>query len=102
MFPHVSICHWWRCEEKLTDEEDGECDEEEEDMRHEVERVQETAVVQNPPVHIVGTRVILAPTERQGHGGTGTLHAASVRKENRRKRGKKRMTGWEGGGIRDR
>lgn len=57
----------------LTDEEDGECDEEEEDVRHHVERVEEAAVVQDPGVHVVGRRVILAPAECQGHGGTGTL-----------------------------
>lgn len=38
----------------LTDEKDGKRDEEEEDVWHHVERIQETAVVQNPTVHIVG------------------------------------------------
>lgn len=57
----------------LTDEEDGERDEEEEDMWHHVERVEEAAVVQDPAVHVVGRRVVLVPTECQGHGGTGTL-----------------------------
>ncbi|TNN59790.1 hypothetical protein EYF80_029975 [Liparis tanakae] len=72
----------------LTDEEDGEGDEEEEDMWHHIERVKETAVIQNPAVHVVGHRVILVPTESQGHGGTGTLlgtHQKKRRKKRRRR-----------------
>lgn len=42
-------------------------------MWHHVEGIQEAAVVQDPRVHVVGHRVILVPTERQGHGGAGTL-----------------------------
>lgn len=53
-------------------------------MWHHVERVQETAIVQNPPVHVVGHRVILVPTERQGHGGTGTLRGTGRRRRRRR------------------
>ena len=37
----------------LTDEEDGEGDEEDEDMGHHIECVQETAVVEDPSVHVV-------------------------------------------------
>ena len=55
-------------------------------MWHHVERIQETAVVQNPPVHIVCHRVILVPTERQGHGGTGTPRGTG-RWRRKRKRG---------------
>lgn len=57
----------------LTDEEDGEGDEEDKNMWDHIERIQETAVVQNPSIHVVGHRVILVSTECQGHGGTGTL-----------------------------
>lgn len=73
----------------LTDEEDGEGDEEQEDVRHHVERVQEAAVVENAAVHVVRQRVVLVPTERQGHVGTGTLRRNSPQ-ERRRKKGKKR------------
>lgn len=74
----------------LTNKEDGKGDEEEEDMWHHIERVQETAVVQHPSVHVVGHRVILAPTERQGHGGTGTLQGIGrrTRGEDQREREK--------------
>lgn len=54
-------------------------------MWHHIERVQETSVVQNPPVHIVGHRVILVPTKCQGHGGTGTLQGTGRRKRGRRR-----------------
>lgn len=69
----------------LTDEEDGEGDEEEKDVWHHIEGVQEAAVVQNPRVHVVGHRVILVPTERQGHGGAGTLRGRPSRGGGRRK-----------------
>lgn len=69
----------------LTDEEDGEGDEEEKDVWHHIEGVQEAAVVQNPRVHVVGHRVILVPTERQGHGGAGTLRGRPSRGRGRRK-----------------
>lgn len=69
----------------LTDEEDGKGDEEEEDMWHHIERIQETAVVQNPPIHVVRHWVILVPAERQGHGGTGTLQGTGRRKMRRRR-----------------
>lgn len=55
----------------LTDEEDGEGDEEQEDVRHHVERVHEAAVVEDALVHPVGVRVVLAAAEGQGHGGAG-------------------------------
>lgn len=67
----------------LTDEEDGKGDKEEEDVWHHIERIQETAVVQNPSVYIVGHRVILVATERQGHGGAGTLNGTGQRKRSR-------------------
>lgn len=82
-----------RCEdlpETLTDEEDGKGDEEQEHMWHHVEGVQETAVVENPPVHVVGHRVILVPTERQGHGGTGTLQGTGRRKRKKGRRTRRR------------
>ena len=59
----------------LTDEEDGEGDEEDEDVRHHIERVQEAAVVQDTSVHVVRKRVVLDPAERQGHVGARTLRA---------------------------
>ena len=55
----------------LTDEEDGESDEEQEDVRHHVERVHEATVVEDALVHPVGGRVVLAAAEGQGHGGAG-------------------------------
>lgn len=63
--------------EALTNEEDGKGDEEQKNMWDHIESIKEAAVVQNAPVHVVGWRVILIPTERQGHGGTGTLQANS-------------------------
>lgn len=54
----------------LTDEEDGEGDEEQEDVRHHVERVHEAAVVEHAVVHVVGGGVALVAAESQGHGGT--------------------------------
>jgi hypothetical protein len=57
-----------RSRRALTDEEDGEGDEEQEDMRHHVERVHEAAVVEHALVHPVGGRVVLAAAEGQGHG----------------------------------
>lgn len=74
---------------RLTNEEDGESDEEQEDVRHHVERIQEAAVVEDATVHVVRQRVVLVPTERQGHVGTGTLRRNSPQ-ERRRKKGKKR------------
>lgn len=50
-------------------------------MWHHIEGVQEAAVVQNTRVHVVGHRVILVPTERQGHGGAGTLRSRGDRPE---------------------
>lgn len=73
----------------LTDEEDGEGNEEQEDVRHHVERVQEAAVVENAAVHVVRQRVVLVPTERQGHVGTGTLRGGNSPQERRRKKGEK-------------
>lgn len=72
----------------LTNEEDGERDEEEEDMWHHVERVEEAAVVQDAAVHVVGRRVVLVPAECQGHGRTGTLpgQTASEKEEEERQR----------------
>jgi len=54
-----------------SDEEDGESDEEQEDVRHHVERVHEATVVEDALVHPVGGRVVLAAAEGQGHGGAG-------------------------------
>lgn len=57
----------------LTDEQDGEGDEEQEDVRHHVvERVHEATVVEDALVHPVGGRVVLAAAEGQGHGGAGS------------------------------
>lgn len=56
----------------LTDEEDGESDEEQEDVRHHVERVHEATIVEDALVHPVGGRVVLAAAEGQGHGGAGS------------------------------
>lgn len=70
--------------ETLTDEEDGEGDEEEKDMWHHIEGVQEAAIVQDPRVHVVGHRVVLVPTESQGHGGAGTLPGGNVQKRKRK------------------
>lgn len=53
-----------------SDEEDGEGDEEQEDVRHHVERVHEAAVVEHAVVHVVGGGVALVAAESQGHGGT--------------------------------
>lgn len=87
------VCVWRSCgphhPATLTDEEDGEGDEQEKDMWHHIERVQETAVVQNPPVHIVRHWVILIPAERQGHGGTGALLETGRRKMRRRRSGRR-------------
>lgn len=59
----------------LTDEEDGEGDEEQEDVGHHVERVHEAAVVEDALIHPVGGRVVLAAAEGQGHGGAGRARA---------------------------
>lgn len=62
-----------RCSPRaLTDEENGEGDEEQEDVRHHVERVHEATVVEDALVHPVGGRVVLAAAEGQGHGGAGS------------------------------
>lgn len=61
----------------LTDEEDGEGDEEQEDVRHHVEGVHEAAVVEHAVVHVVGGGVALVAAESQGHGGI--LRAAGRR-----------------------
>lgn len=66
-----------RAPQALTDEEDGEGDEEQEDVRHHVERVHEAAVVEHAVVHVVGGGVALVAAESQGHGGT--LRAAGRR-----------------------
>lgn len=49
-----------------TDEEDGEGDEEQEDVGHQVEGVHEAAVVEHAQRHAVGAVALLA-AERQGH-----------------------------------
>lgn len=61
----------------LTDEEDGEGDEEQEDVRDHIERVHEAAIVEDSLVHPVGGRVVLSAAEGQGHGGarTGSVQA---------------------------
>ena len=66
----------------LTDEEDREGDEEQEDVGHHVERVQEAAVVEDASVHIV-RRAVLVPAERQRHGGTRTLSTATRKQEDK-------------------
>lgn len=63
----------------LTDEEDGEGDEEQENVRHHVERVHEAAVVEDALVHPVGGRVVLGTAEGQGHGGARTGSARAPR-----------------------
>lgn len=73
----------------LTDEEDGEGDEEQEDVRHHVERVQEAAVVENAAVHVVRQRVVLVSTERQGHGGTVTLRRNPTQEQEEEEREEK-------------
>lgn len=62
----------------LTDEQDGEGDEEQEDVRHHVERVHEATVVEDALVHPVGGRVVLAAAEGQGHGGAGQAPAPAA------------------------
>lgn len=52
----------------LTDKQDGEGDEEQEDMRHQVEGVHEAAVVQHAVVHAVAALVHVIAAKRQGHG----------------------------------
>lgn len=51
----------------LTDEEDGEGDEEQEDMRNQVESVHEAAIVEHALCHVVGTGFVFTAAERQGH-----------------------------------
>lgn len=68
----------------LTDKEDGEGDEEQEDVGHHGERVQEAAVVEHAPVHVVGARAIVIATECEGHGGTQTLWRSGSEEQCRR------------------
>lgn len=46
-----------------TDEEDGEGDEEQEDVRHQVEGIHEAAVVEHAQRHAVGVVTLLAAAE---------------------------------------
>lgn len=55
-----------------------------------VECIEEAAVVENAPVHIVGRRVVLTPTESQGHGGSGALSGGNAEEKRWRKRRRKR------------
>ncbi len=57
----------------LTDEEDRKSDEEQEDVRHHRESIQEAAIVEDTSVHVVRGRVVVIATESQGHGGIGSL-----------------------------
>lgn len=50
-----------------TDEEYGEGDEEQEDVRNQVEGVHETAVVQHALLHAVGVDTLVVAAEREGH-----------------------------------
>jgi len=50
-----------------TDEQDGEGDEEEEDVGHQVEGVHEAAVVEHAPLHAVGILPRVIAAEGQGH-----------------------------------
>lgn len=54
-----------------TDEEDGEGDEEQEDVGHQVESVHEAAIVQRAVFHAVG---IVVAAKRQGHATGRRLH----------------------------
>lgn len=74
---------------RLTNEEDGESDEEQEDVRHHVERIQEAAVVEDATVHVVRQRVVLVSTERQGHGGTVTLRRNPTQEQEEEEREEK-------------
>lgn len=53
-----------------TDEEDGEGDEEQEDVGHQIESVHEAAIVQDALVHAVGIDTCFVATKRQGHAPT--------------------------------
>lgn len=55
-------------------------------MWHHIDGVQEATVVKHPRVHVVGHRVILVPTERQGHGGAGTLRGRPSRRGRARRK----------------
>lgn len=59
----------------LTDEEDGEGDEEQEDMGNQIESVHKTAIVQHTLLHAVGLDTVIA-AKRQGHATTQVLHAS--------------------------
>lgn len=59
--------------ETLTNEEDGEGDEEQENMGHHSEGIEKASIVEHTTVHIVGNGVILTATEGQGHGGAWAL-----------------------------
>lgn len=58
-----------------TDEEDGEGDEEQEDVGHQVKGVHEAAVVEHAQRHAVGVVALLAAAERQGHAALCTAAA---------------------------
>lgn len=60
-----------------TDEEDGEGDEEQEDMGHQVKSVHEAAIVEHSVCHAVGIDTVIIATKRQGHA-TGRLLQTSL------------------------
>lgn len=64
----------------LTDEEYGKGDEEQEDVWHQREGVQEAAVVEDAGVHVVRGRVVFVAAERQGHAGVWSLRGSDRRK----------------------
>jgi len=68
-----------------TDEEDGEGDEEQEDVGHQVEGVHEAAIVEHAALHAVGVERLVVSAEREGHGAgrLGGDTARSHRKEGR-------------------
>lgn len=71
-----SVTDRCKCARRLssrTNEEDGEGDEEQKDMRNQVKSVHKAAVVQHAVLHAVGT--VLVAAERQGHVIARLLHA---------------------------
>ena len=64
---YVNECLHGHSAQSRTDEEDGEGDEEQEDMGHKVQGVDEAAIVEHTSIHAVRVIHLVNPTEWQGH-----------------------------------
>lgn len=67
-------CKYVRQFSSRTNEEDGEGDEEQKDMRNQVESVHEAAIVQHAVLHAVGIGAVLVAAKRRGHATTQLPH----------------------------